>query len=175
MESKTLSNNKANITESMQVRKQAWPSYDEARLYSEEEEENCKHKGTMKVFINIDPSGDFRRISNPRCTITRVEFLKTKQLSNGSGAGSRNTGCEDTFQYYFTAEGLVNENDAYSKYEPFAGSAIAFRVSIPFFLIGTIGPIILRKRNSSTNGEEELEDPERFSQKHRETSNYGPI
>lgn len=44
------------------------------------------------------------------------------------------------------------------------GSAIAFRVSIPFFLIGTIGLIILRKRNSSTNGEEELEDPECFSQ-----------
>lgn len=97
MESKTLSNNKANITESMQVRKQAWPSYDEARLYSEEEEENCKHKGTMKVFISLsiislitgivfrclasnltssikdmDPSDDFTRISNPRCTITRV-------------------------------------------------------------------------------------------------------
>lgn len=52
--------------------------------------------------------------------ICSKEFLKTKQLSNGSGAGSRNTGCEDTFQYYFTAEGLVNENDAYSKYEPFA-------------------------------------------------------
>jgi len=62
---------------------------------------------------DLDASVDFAQLPFT-CTITLAKFVKTKQLTGDKG---KKTGCEDSYEYYFTAEGLANVDAAYGDYD----------------------------------------------------------